>query len=59
MWNIFSTIIYEPLYNALVFLISIMPGGNVGLAIIVLTLLVKILLFPLAKRATQTQITTY
>ncbi len=51
----FHTIFYIPLYNALVFLSSIMPGGDVGLAIITLTILVKLVLYPLFYKATMTQ----
>jgi len=51
----FHTIFYVPLYNALVFLSSIMPGGDIGLAIITLTILVKVILFPLFQKATITQ----
>ncbi len=52
----FYAVIYTPLYNGLIFLIDILPGGSVGLAIIILTVLVKILLFPLARQATKTQL---
>ena len=52
----FNTLIYEPLYNALVFLIDVVPGGDAGIAIIILTVVVKALMFPLARRATQTQL---
>ena len=51
----FNTFIYDPLYNGLVFLIDIMPGHEVGWAVVILTLLVKILLYPLAKKAVLTQ----
>ena len=51
----FHTIFYVPLYNALVFLSSIMPGGDIGLAIITLTILVKVILYPLFYKATMTQ----
>jgi len=51
----FHTIFYQPLYNALVLLSSIVPGGDVGLAIICLTILVKIVLFPLFQSAAVTQ----
>jgi YidC/Oxa1 family membrane protein insertase len=44
------------MYNALVFLVGILPGGSVGLAVIVLTLLVKFILFPLSNKSTITQI---
>src|SRR3989344_4206740 len=48
LWNNF---LYEPLYNALVFLVSIVPGGDVGIALIILTILVKLVLFPLTKKS--------
>lgn len=49
--NLWNTVLYEPLVNFLAFLISIIPGGDVGLAIILLTLLVKIILYPLSQKA--------
>jgi YidC/Oxa1 family membrane protein insertase len=52
----FHTLFYDPLYNALVFTINHLPGGDVGLAIIIVTCLVKIILFPLSKKATVTQL---
>ncbi len=52
IWNI---VLYHPLINALAFLISIIPGGDVGLAVIVLTILVKIVLFPLSQKSIQSQ----
>jgi YidC/Oxa1 family membrane protein insertase len=53
---LFHNVIYDPLYNALIFLIGIIPGADVGIAVIVLTILVKILLFPLAQRVAHTQV---
>ncbi len=43
--------LYKPLVNILAFLISVIPGGDVGLAIIILTILVKIALYPLSQKA--------
>ncbi len=44
IWN---TIIYQPIYNALIFFVSIIPGHNLGWAIILLTILIRtILLIP-------------
>lgn len=51
----FNAYIYHPMYNALAFLISVVPGGDVGLAVIILTVLVRIILFPLAFSASRTQ----
>jgi YidC/Oxa1 family membrane protein insertase len=55
MKQLFNTLFYDPMYNALVFLVGVLPGESVGLAVIVLTLLVKFLLFPLAHKSTTTQ----
>ena len=52
--NIFGALIYNPLYNALIFLVDVIPGGNIGLAVIGLTVLVKLILFPLSRKATET-----
>lgn len=55
MTTFFNTFFYEPLYNGLVFLISVMPGADVGLAVIVLTLLVKIIILPLSHKSVASQ----
>jgi len=53
---ILKTIFYEPLYNALVFLVSVVPGQDLGIAIILLTILVRIILFPLGQKSAKSQI---
>jgi len=53
--DIWNTVLYGPLLNALAFLVSIVPGGDVGVAVIVLTLFVKIILFPLSQRSIESQ----
>lgn len=53
----FTTFIYTPLYNALVAILSILPHADVGVAIILLTIAVKVILFPLARQAIKTQVT--
>ena len=53
--NIWNTVLYDPLINALAFLVSIVPGGDVGLAIIILTILVKLILFPLSQKSIEGQ----
>jgi YidC/Oxa1 family membrane protein insertase len=56
MKSLFNTTLYEPLYNALIGLIDIIPGGDMGLAVILLTLIVKFILFPLSASSIRTQI---
>ncbi len=44
------------MYNALVLLLSVLPGGNIILAVVVLTIVVKLILLPLSKKMFLTQI---
>lgn len=53
--NIWNTILYNPLVNVLAVLVAIVPGGDVGVAIILLTILVKTILFPLSQRSIESQ----
>lgn len=53
--NIFHIIFYQPLYNALVFLVGVVPWHDVGIAVILLTLAVRAILFPLSHRSIITQ----
>ncbi|HEY4511113.1 MAG TPA: hypothetical protein VJG29_01955, partial [Candidatus Paceibacterota bacterium] len=54
--DLFNTLLYQPLYNALVVLISLVPFGDVGIAVVLLTVAVKFLLLPLAVKATKVQL---
>ncbi len=53
--SIWNAILYQPLLNALAALVSIIPGGDVGVAVIVLTILVKVILFPLSQKSIESQ----
>lgn len=53
---VFHAVVYDPLYNGLVFLVGVIPTHDVGLAVIALTILVRVLLFPLSRRAVETQL---
>ncbi len=53
----FHFLFYKPMYNALVLILSIVPDGNIVFAVILLTVLVKVLLLPLSKKMFLTQIT--
>jgi YidC/Oxa1 family membrane protein insertase len=53
--DIFYLIFYQPLYNGFVFLINISPFHDIGIAVILLTLVVRLILFPLSHRSIITQ----
>ncbi len=51
----FNFAVYEPLYNGLIFLVDTVPRADVGIAVILLTIAVKIILLPLAYKASLMQ----
>ncbi len=54
--SIFTAIIYNPLYNGLVYLVGIIPTHDVGIAVILLTVVVRVIVYPLSRRAVQAQL---
>ena len=48
--NIFDLIIVQPIFNLLLGLYSIIPGGDFGVSLIIFTILVRFALFPLVKK---------
>jgi len=52
---IWHTFFFDPVYNILVFFIDVIPGGDVGLAIIAAVIVVKLILLPVSIKAVQTQ----
>jgi YidC/Oxa1 family membrane protein insertase len=52
----FTAIIYRPFYNGLVFLVGVLPNHDVGVAVVILTIIVRFILFPLSRRAVQAQL---
>lgn len=53
--SLFHTFVYTPLYNALVALLSLGSFVDVGIAVVSLTVLVKLVLYPLSLKASRTQ----
>jgi len=53
--GIFNTIFYQPIFNLLVYIYNIIPGHDLGLAIIVLTLIIKLVLYIPSKRSIKSQ----
>lgn len=53
--SLFFTILYQPMFNLLVWLYDVLPGNDVGFAIIALTLILKLILAPLSHKTLQSQ----
>lgn len=53
--NFFHIALYQPLFNALVFLYDYMPGHDFGIAIVFLTLVIRFILYPISVKAVNSQ----
>jgi len=52
----YNTVFYKPLLNGLVLLVDRLPLHDIGIAIILLTLVVRFIIFPFTHKSTTTQI---
>lgn len=48
--SLFNTLIVDPIFNLLVLIYGILPGHNFGLSIILFTIVVRLLMWPLVKK---------
>lgn len=55
MIQLYTTILYQPLLNLFVFFYAVIPGNDLGLAIIGVTLVLKLVLFPFAQASLRSQ----
>lgn len=53
--SIFTLVCYQPLLNLLVFTYNIVPGHDIGLVIIIITLIIKLILYPFSKKTIEAQ----
>lgn len=52
---LFNEIFYRPLFNGLIFLYNIVPGHDLGISIIVLTIIIRLILWPLTNKGIKSQ----
>lgn len=55
MGGIFEVIFYKPIFSALVALYNVIPGNDIGIAIILLTVVIKAILYPLMSASIKAQ----
>lgn len=55
MTILFHTILYQPLFNLLIGIYNVLPGNDLGVAIIVLTLLIRTIFVPLSIKSLRSQ----
>jgi len=53
--SIFTLVCYQPLLNLLVFTYNVVPGHDIGLVIIIITLIIKLILYPFSKKTIEAQ----
>lgn len=55
MKQLYTLLLYQPIFNVLVFLYNIIPGNDIGAAIVLLTIIIKIILYPLTAKSIKSQ----
>lgn len=55
MSSLFITILFKPLFNVFVGLYNIVPGHDVGVVILVITVLIRLILYPLTNKSIKSQ----
>ena len=53
--TIFNEALYKPLFNGLVLIYNVLPIQDFGIAIIIFTLIVRFVMYPLSKKSIQSQ----
>lgn len=53
--DLYNTILYQPIFNLLVWFYNIIPGHDIGLAIVAITLVIKVILYPLSLKSIKVQ----
>jgi YidC/Oxa1 family membrane protein insertase len=56
MHTFWTTVFYQPIYNTLIFIIGNITLGDVGFAIIILTIIIKLILSPLTQKSIKSQL---
>ena len=54
--EIFNTVFFNPIYNGLIYLLDVVPFMDVGIAVILVTIVVKLILFPFSLKMVKTQL---
>jgi len=53
--TLFHTVVYDPIYNALVYFVDVVPTHDMGIAVVIVTIVVRFILFPLSRKAIKAQ----
>ncbi|MEK7201601.1 MAG: YidC/Oxa1 family membrane protein insertase [Patescibacteria group bacterium] len=54
MMAFFHTVLYVPIYNLLILLVDKLPGADIGLAVVLVTIIIRLIIMPLSFAAQKT-----
>jgi YidC/Oxa1 family membrane protein insertase len=55
MSHLFTIIFYQPILNLLIWIYNTVPGHDIGISIILLTIIIRLILLPLSKKSIESQ----
>lgn len=53
--ELYNTILYQPIFNSLIWFYNVIPNYGIGLAIIAITILIKLILYPFSLQSIKSQ----
>ncbi|MEK7060395.1 MAG: YidC/Oxa1 family membrane protein insertase, partial [Patescibacteria group bacterium] len=53
--DFFNAVFYDPIYNSLVALVALVPGSDVGIAVVLVTVVIRLILLPFSLSAARAQ----
>ena len=56
MSSFYHAFFFDPLYNSLIFLFRVLPWADAGVIVVLLTIIVRLVLYPLSRKAVMTQV---
>ncbi|PIP75611.1 hypothetical protein COW86_02795, partial [Candidatus Kuenenbacteria bacterium CG22_combo_CG10-13_8_21_14_all_39_9] len=55
MLELYNTLLYEPIFNLLVYLYNTIAFHDIGIAIVIITVIIKLILYPLSVKSIKAQ----
>ena len=56
MSSFYHAFFFDPLYNSLIFLFRVLPWADAGVIVVLLTIIVRLVLYPLSRKAVMSQV---
>lgn len=53
--GLYHVVFYQPIYNAIIWLYTVLPGNDLGVAVVAVTVIIRLVLYPLSLKSIRAQ----